>query len=195
MMGDFVSLREQKKYETSLRIQDAAFRLADESGFAKTTVEEIAAAARVSPSTVYRYFGTKEGIFVWDELELPAEEMLRRELERQAPLDAVMAALTTLGTMGFHIPEGEMRRRVRFLYAEPALRAAMSDAFEGFERKLAELFIEAGTTDPLAARVLSGIAMTVVATAVEDWAFSDPPVGLPAAFERTQASLDLVLPR
>lgn len=190
-----MNLREQKKHETYLRIQDAAYRLAEEAGFAATTVEEIAAAARVSPSTVYRYFGTKEGIFVWDELELPAEELIRRELERRAPLDAALAAVASLGTMGFHIPEEEMRHRVRFLYAEPELQAAMSEAFEGFERKLTELFIEAGTTDPLAARVLSGITMAVVTAAVEDWAISEPPVSLAAASERAKASLDLVLSR
>ena len=190
-----MTLREQKKRETYLRIQDEAFRLVDDAGFTATTVEEIAAAARVSPSTVYRYFGTKEGIFLWDELELPAVELLASELERQDPLDAVRAALASLGGLGFHISDDEMRRRVRFLYAEPALRAAMGEAFEGFERKLADLFIETGTTDPLAARILAGMTMTVIAAAVEVWTFADPPTSFPAAVEHTMASLDEVLSR
>jgi AcrR family transcriptional regulator len=190
-----MTLRDQKRRETYLRIQDEAYRLVDDAGFTATTVEEIAAAARVSPSTVYRYFGTKEGIFLWDELELPAVELLTSELERQDPLDAVLAALASLGGLGFHISDDEMRHRVRFLYAEPALRAAMAEAFEGFERKLTELFAKTGTADALTARILAGITMTVIAAAVEVWTFAEPPTSFPAAVERIMASLDEVLGR
>ena len=60
------NLRDRKRRAMMLRIQDEAFRAAFESGFTGTTVEGIASAADVSPSTVYRAFGTKEGIFLWD---------------------------------------------------------------------------------------------------------------------------------
>jgi AcrR family transcriptional regulator len=195
VIGGRVRLREQKRLETKLRIQDEAFRLVDESGFAATTVEDIAAAAKVSPSTIYRYFGTKEGIFLWDELELPAVELLRTELSRRAPLEAALAALDSLGTLGFHIPENEMRQRARFIYEEPALRAALGEAFRGFERRLTALFLQAGTDDQTSARVLSGVTMTIVSTAIEAWAFADPPVDLASAVSGSIASLHELVSR
>ncbi len=46
-------------------VQRAAMRMMQASGFANVTVEEIAANSGVSPSTVYRYFGTKEALVLW----------------------------------------------------------------------------------------------------------------------------------
>ncbi len=44
--------------------------LFDGRGFEKVSIEDIAAAAEVSPSSVYRYFGTKERIVLHDEVDL-----------------------------------------------------------------------------------------------------------------------------
>ena len=55
-------------------IQERALDLFDANGFGAVTIEEIAAAAEVSPSSVYRYFGTKEGILVADEFDAMSQE-------------------------------------------------------------------------------------------------------------------------
>jgi AcrR family transcriptional regulator len=62
-------LRERKKARTKIAIQEHAVRLFREQGYAATTVEQIADAAEVSPSTVFRYFATKEELVTTDELD------------------------------------------------------------------------------------------------------------------------------
>lgn len=62
-------LRERKKAKTKAAIQSHAVRLFREQGYAATTVEQIAEAAEVSPSTVFRYFPTKEDLVVTDDYD------------------------------------------------------------------------------------------------------------------------------
>ncbi|HEY1440357.1 MAG TPA: TetR family transcriptional regulator, partial [Mycobacterium sp.] len=64
-----VGLRERKKIKTRQAIRRAAFRLINENGYAATTVEQIAEAAEVSPSTFFRYFPSKESLLLADDLD------------------------------------------------------------------------------------------------------------------------------
>lgn len=59
-------LRERKKVETRLALAHAGMRLFEENGFAATTIDDITAAANVSRRTFFRYFGSKEELFVVD---------------------------------------------------------------------------------------------------------------------------------
>jgi len=52
--------RKQKKIE---QIYTAVWQLVQKHGAAKASVQEIAEWARVSPATIYNYFGTKEQIY------------------------------------------------------------------------------------------------------------------------------------
>lgn len=57
-------LRERKKEMTRTRLIDVAVQLCLQQGYDKTTVDQIAAAADVSPRTFSRYFPTKESVIV-----------------------------------------------------------------------------------------------------------------------------------
>jgi AcrR family transcriptional regulator len=89
------SLRERKKARLRVELTRAAVELFQEQGFDATTVEQIAARAETSPSTFFRYFGTKEDVLFGDTPERLAT--LRTELAaargQGRALDALQEAL------------------------------------------------------------------------------------------------------
>ena len=76
-----LGLRERKKQRTRATLIDAAVELCERQGFEKTTVDQIAAIADVSPRTFSRYFATKDAIAVAlidEAIDLAAIELARQ---------------------------------------------------------------------------------------------------------------------
>jgi AcrR family transcriptional regulator len=74
-------LRERKKQRTRATLIDAAIDLCNRQGFEATTVDQIAAAASVSPRTFSRYFATKDAVmlaFVDEVVQIVAVELARQ---------------------------------------------------------------------------------------------------------------------
>jgi AcrR family transcriptional regulator len=120
-------LRELKKQRTRAAIQAHAVRLFTEQGYDATTVEQIAAAAEVSPATFFRYFATKEDVVIQDDYDPLLVAALEDAPEDLPPLQALRHALRA----GFgQIPEGERRQildRAKLIMSVPALRARSLD--------------------------------------------------------------------
>ena len=188
-----MTLTDRKRRAMMLRVQDEAFRSAFDVGYAATTVEAIAAAAEVSPSTVYRAFGTKEGIFLWDEFELPTRELFENELAHHSPVEASITVVEALGDLEFHLSDAEMRRRIQFLLTQPALRTSFGEALRDFEAELARQFARRHTVGPIEARITAAAAMAGMLAAIEEWADAVPPRAFSEVAADAAASLRKVL--
>lgn len=131
-----LGLRDRKKIQTQAAIRREAMRLIDENGYASTTVEQIAEAAEVSPSTFFRYFPSKEMVLMANDLDLVTITALERQPADMSSLRAFRRALEiTLATLS----EDEWRferRRLRMVLSIPELKAAQ---FDGYRRTVAAL--------------------------------------------------------
>ncbi|MFE7193844.1 TetR family transcriptional regulator [Kitasatospora sp. NPDC057541] len=88
-------LRARKKQRTRDALIEAAHRLFLGQGFARTTVDEIAAAVDVSQRTFFRYFANKDevALAVLAEAEDHFIEQLRARPAEETPLQALRAAI------------------------------------------------------------------------------------------------------
>lgn len=118
-------LRERKKARTMHHVQETALRLFTERGFDAVTIEEVAAVAEVSPSTIYRYFGTKEGLVILDEFDDAVVGGLLALLNTDMPLVAlVRTAIAAIDGEHFVADRELTMVRSRMIFSTPALRAA-----------------------------------------------------------------------
>ncbi len=133
-------LRERKKAKTHQAIQEAALRLFRAQGYEGTTVEQIAAAAEVSPSTYFRYFPTKEDVVIHDALDPLLFASFAEQPAELSPIQALRASMAAV--FGALTPE-ELAfeyERQELVLGVPELRARMLDdlanTFRGFAEAL-----------------------------------------------------------
>jgi AcrR family transcriptional regulator len=119
-------LRERKKVRTRSTIQHEALRLIREQGYDETTVSQIAEAAEVSESTFFRYFPTKEALFLEDDFDEVLVEAYRSQPPGLNPIQAMRAAMRE--TFQDITPEeiADLRQRMELVMAVPELRDAVA---------------------------------------------------------------------
>jgi AcrR family transcriptional regulator len=87
-----VSLRERNRQAAIDQVRVIAFELMSTNGFDAVTVEQIAARSNVSPSTVYRYFGTKEALVLSGHRPTRLVERVQRDDSTRTALAAFARA-------------------------------------------------------------------------------------------------------
>ncbi|CNF24524.1 transcriptional regulator [Mycobacterium tuberculosis] len=131
-------LRERKKLRTRRAIQDHALRLFDERGYDETTVEQIAAAAEISPSTFFRYFPTKEDVVVTDEYDPIMAQIIRDQPPEVPPIEALRTMLREILPQLYAADLDALRRRIRLTATVPAVRGRTFESMRGTFELLSE---------------------------------------------------------
>lgn len=128
------SLRERNRRLTMEHIQDVAFGLFEEKGYREVTITEITHAAEVAPSTFYRLFQTKEGLFT----ALPTEDHLDLGTVRRSHLAEDILTLIA----------GNEWRGLKWVIEEPDVRCAVLATLDQLSSQLVSTLVEQGN-DPL----------------------------------------------
>jgi AcrR family transcriptional regulator len=160
-----LGLRERKKARTFAAIQTHALRLFREQGYDETTVEQIAEAAEVSPSTFFRYFPTKESVVLLDLYDDMIARLYLAQPKELKPIPALRKALRE----GFaQIPPDEWQlqmERMTLARSVPALRGAMLDEFMRTVDVFADMIARReGRPVDFAIRCLAGAVIGVTVT-------------------------------
>lgn len=163
-----MGLRERNRLAAMRVVQVTAVESFEKRGFEATTIEAVAEVSGVSTSTIYRHFGNKESLILWDERDAVVDAELDVRLGEQPPLDAfrdaVIAALDQRDDVELFL------RRLKLIYAEPRILgvAAQNEAEDRAE--LAKAFAAtARRRSGIKDEVLAAIALAALDVSLNHW--------------------------
>jgi len=164
-------LRHLKKVAVMRHVQLTALGLFEAHGFDAVRIDEVAKAALVSAPTIYRHFGTKEGLVLWDEYDPVILRSLGERLRTNALGDAIREAIVRPLVRIYAAEASRILRRVRLVEHHAGLRAAVAASMRELRSEIARTFVASGTCrDSLEADVIAGATTTALEIAVDHWA-------------------------
>ncbi|XVX19692.1 TetR/AcrR family transcriptional regulator [Actinomycetota bacterium] len=166
-----MGLRERKRAATMRRLQQVAIEQFEEHGFDNVTIEHVAAHADVSPSTVYRYFGTKEALVLKDEYDDQLLAVAPMLIADGDVFSGFEKGLRLVGDSHLGIDPGLTWRRTKVWLETPSVRAAGFLQADQMAHDLARVVAESPGNDldhEQALSVCTAAVMTVFA-AIENW--------------------------
>jgi AcrR family transcriptional regulator len=164
-------LRERKKARTREAIIDAALDLFGRKGFDATTIEDIAAAADVSPRTFFRYFDSKVDL-VMAHNEAHGDKIAPLIAARPAsegPLEALRQVMQQM--LLELLADPSVVREFQVMMGTPTLRKLAREHFYEEEAELVSAFASRlGTDDAdLTANVMAGAAASAIWAVIDRW--------------------------
>lgn len=164
-------LRERKKARTRDAIIDAALELFEEKGYEATTVEDIAAAAEVSPRTFFRYFESKLDLVM--ARTDTKHRLLGSLLLARPPGESLLVAMRAVlrAELDVQLEDPRVRREFQVMLTTPSLRYL---AREHFYEEEAEMVRDVAArlglpADSLVAHVVTGMITAALWATVNRW--------------------------
>ncbi|WP_199849775.1 TetR/AcrR family transcriptional regulator [Blastococcus sp. Marseille-P5729] len=166
-----MGLRERKKAAAMRRLQEVAVEQFEEHGFDAVTIEHIAAHAEVSPSTVYRYFGTKEALVLRDEFDDQILALAPVLLAEHDVYTAFEKAIELIAAQHLAIPMEMAWRRTKIWMETPSIRGAGFLMAEEMAHALTPLVVASPVNDldHDAAHIVCTAAVMAIFAAIENW--------------------------
>ncbi|MFJ3949508.1 TetR family transcriptional regulator [Streptomyces sp. Je 1-4] len=182
-----IGLRERKKIQTRQAIRRAAYRLFEEQGYDATPIDQIAEAADVSPSTVFRYFPTKEDIVLTDEYDTALEAGLRAR-PADEPMVESMRRVTVEALREIAAADrGELVQRIRLIREVPAIRGRTAENTARDAALISAVLAErtGRPADDLELRVISAAILAALQEAMLNWVEGGESAELEALIDQT----------
>lgn len=166
-----MGLRERKKAALMHRLQQIAIEQFEEHGFDAVTIEHIAAHAEVSPSTVYRHFGTKEALVLRDEFDDQVLVLAPVLLAEHDVFTAFEKAIELAAARHLAVPMELAWRRTKIWMETPSIRAAGFLMADEIAHALAPMVVSspANDLDLDAAYVVCTAVVMAVFAAIDNW--------------------------
>jgi AcrR family transcriptional regulator len=168
--GQGGGLRARKKQKTRESIQRTALRLFQKQGYEETTIEQIAAAAEISPSTFFNYFPTKEDVVLFDAYDPIAIQMFL-EAPKDEPVNLVVRRVLKDLAEVFQRDEDMILARGRLFLEVPELRARMWEETERTQVLINQILAErtGRRPDDFELRVTARVMMAAMMEATFEW--------------------------
>lgn len=165
------SLRQRKRERTREALIEAALDLFERRGYEATTIDEIAAAADVSPRTFFRYFATKEEVALGDDLGPEIIQLFAARPAGEPLLDSVRHVVAEALAATPEDDRAALLRRLRLVYRTPVLRARRWDFQLEMGRISGSVLAERRglPSDDLGSRVAAAAVFTTIEVAMDRW--------------------------
>lgn len=174
-------LRQRTRDAVRGQIADVALVLFDEQGFDETTVDQIAAAACISPRSFFRYFASKEDVVLGDPMVYgePVRQRLADALASMPVWEALRAGFEAVLETVETRPEWALRA-TRVMISTPSLRARNTEKHLAWMTVLVPLVADALTGPELQrqyqARALTLCALACLDVSSAEWVHRDGAV-------------------
>jgi AcrR family transcriptional regulator len=164
-------LRERKKEATVEKLRQVALELFTERGFDAVSVDDVAEAADVSKTTVYRYFPSKEDLLLGRALEQLASvrEAFAERPAEESPVEAARHALRPV--VEAHAADPRQKRALSALVrSTPSLAAGSQANQAAWEEMLREeIARRRPAADPFEIHLLAAELLACVRAATNYW--------------------------